>query len=180
MLPWLVVRLGRAVVPTSIGVTGMRYRVLRLLGVFVSGVLYALGAAPANLPGQTPGGEALVMSGHTPFAIAVPRQFEYEGADAVIVRRGGRDIPDVILVRRGHVNAETLASAVRHLAVIRASRGERASEEGVYRVRTDGRGWVRPGEEQHWIEALDRSRGRALSGYGVIPFVVLFMPNQRR
>ena len=119
-------------------------------------------------------------STHTPFAIASTSEFAYSDADAVIIRRVGSAVPDVVLLRESEVSPTLVASAVRQLAALRAAMGNRPADEHVFRVRNDLRHWRRPREVANWIAWLRGDEPQFLDRIGAVRHIILQMPNQGR
>jgi len=143
--------------------------------MFVSAALSAPLPTSAQLAADRP-----ALPNMTPFAIVTPATFPYAGADAVIVRSMDEDIRDVILVRRGKASATLLAAAVRQLAGLRALSGDNPTGVGTFRVQDNGRQWTRPGEASDWVASLGRSKSQPIAGFGRVPHLILYMPNQHK
>ena len=149
------------------------FQVIRLV-CFASAVILAT-STPVTAQGRLP---LRKLQNATPFAIAVADSFPYQDANAVIVRRAGAEVPDVVLVRSGAANEHVIGDAVRQLAKLRAASVGATFTEGIFRVQDKGTPWVRQRESKEWVSILARARREPLEGFGDLPHIVLYMPDR--
>lgn len=141
-----------------------------LVLVFVSSDLNAQPSRP-RLP---------VEPNKTPFAIAIISQLAYDKSDAVIVRRAAHEIPDVIVVRAGRANGQLIARALRQLAGLRAVLGDVPTKDAVFRVAATKAALRHERQATDWAIMLSRVAPLDLPGFGAVPHIISYLPNQAR
>jgi len=104
------------------------------------------------------------------------------GGDAfAILRRAGVEPGDVIVLRP-NADSAALSAAIEQLTLVRRIQGDTASASGIVRTRPKG-GAARAPRVLPWarrvLDDLHRAPRRMVSGVGMVPAVVIWLPPQR-
>lgn len=108
----------------------------------------------------------LIPPGRIPVTVVLAEEFPYQDANALIVRARGRGQPDVILLRESTATGEQLAAAVLNLMSIFEIKGDSATADGVFRVRSAS-------APPNWAETEVRSANGALQRLRAQPIAEL-------